>query len=43
MMTTLFNLVWDTEKSKWTILFECQNKMFLGTEKALKKTSGDQT
>ena len=42
MMTALFNLVWDTEKSKWTILFECQSKMFLGTEKALEKISEDQ-
>ena len=29
MQTALFNLVWNTQKSKWTIFFECQGKVFL--------------
>ena len=42
MLTALFNLVWNTQKSKWTILFECQGKMFLRIEKVLEKISEDQ-
>ena len=42
MLTALFNLVWNTQKSKWTILFECQGKMFLSIEKVLEKISEDQ-
>ena len=41
MLTALFNLVWNTQKSKWTILFECQGKMFLSIEKVLEKISED--
>ena len=36
-----FNLVWNTHKSKWTILFECQGKMFRSIEKVLEKISED--
>ena len=42
MLTALFNLVWNTQKSKWTILFECQCKMFLCIEKVLEKICEDQ-
>ena len=42
MLTALFNLVWITQKSKWTNLFECQGKMFLSIEKVLEKISEDQ-
>ena len=42
MLTALFNLVWNTQKSKWTILFECQGKMFLSIEKVLEKINEDQ-
>ena len=42
MLTALFNLVWNLQKSKWTILFEFQGKMFLSTEKVLVKVSEDQ-
>ena len=42
MLTTLFTLVWNTQKSKWTILFECKGKMFLHIEKVLEKISEDQ-
>ena len=42
MLTSLFNFVWNTQKSKWIIFFECPRKMFLGVENVLKKTSEDQ-
>ena len=42
MLTALFNLVWNTQKSIWTILFECQGKMFLNIEKILEKINQDQ-
>ena len=42
MQTALFNLVLNTQKSKWTILFECQGKMFRRIEKVLEKISEDQ-
>ena len=42
MLAALFKLVWYTQKSKWTILFECQGKMFLNIEKVSKKISEDQ-
>ena len=42
MLTALFNLVWNTQKSKWTILFDCQDKMLLCIEKFLEKISEDQ-
>ena len=42
MMTALFNLVWNTQKSKQTIFFECQGKVFLSIEKILEKISQDQ-
>ena len=29
MLTALFNLVWNTWKSKRTIFFDCQGKCFL--------------
>ena len=41
ILTALFNLVWNTQKSKWAILFECQGKMFLGIDKVLEKISED--
>ena len=42
MLTALFNLVQNTQKSIWTILFECQGKMFLSIEKILEKINQDQ-
>ena len=42
MLTALFNLVWNTQKSIWTIFFECQGKVFLCIEKILGKISQDQ-
>ena len=36
------NFVWNTQKNKWTIFFECPGKMFLSIEKVLKKISEDQ-
>ena len=41
-MLTLFNFVWNTQKNKWTIFFECPGKMFLSVEKVLKKISEGQ-
>ena len=32
MLTALFNLVRNTQKSIWTIFFECQGKVFLSIE-----------
>ena len=43
MLTALFNLVRNTQKSIWTIFFECQGKVFLSIEKVLEKISQDQT
>ena len=40
MLTALFNLVWNTQKSKWTIFFEY--KVFLSIEKIFEKISQDQ-
>ena len=37
MLTVLFNFVWNTQKNKWQIFFECSGKMFLSIEKVLKK------
>ena len=42
MLTAVFNLVQNTQKSKWTIFFECQGKVFLSIEKILEKKSQDQ-
>ena len=42
MLTALFNLVWNTQKSKWTILSEWQGKMFPNIKKVLEKISEDQ-
>ena len=42
MLTALFNLVWKTQKSKWTIFFECPGKMCLSIEKVLEKISEDE-
>ena len=39
---TLFNFGCNTQKNKWTILFECPGKIFLSIEKVLKKISVDQ-
>ena len=36
-LTPLFNLNWNTQKSKWTVFFECQGKVFLSIEKVLEK------
>ena len=41
ILTALFNFVWNTQKNKWTIFFECPGKMFLSIEKVLKKISED--
>ena len=37
MFTALFNLVWNAQKSKWSIFLECQGQMFLSIEKILEK------
>ena len=42
MLPALFNLVQNTQKSKWTIFFEGQGKVFLSIEKILEKISQDQ-
>ena len=42
ILTTLLNFVWNTQKNKWTIFFECPGKMFLSIEKVLKKISEGQ-
>ena len=42
MLTALFNLVWNTQKSKWTISFEYQDKKCLSIENILEKISEDQ-
>ena len=42
MLTALFNLVRNAQKSKWTNFFEGQGKVFLSIEKILKKISQDQ-
>ena len=42
MLTALFNFVWNTQKKKQTIFFECPGKMILSIEKVLKKISEDQ-
>ena len=41
-LTALFNFGCNTQKNKWTILFECPGKFFLSIEKVLKKISVDQ-
>ena len=42
MLTALFNLVQNTQKSKLTIFFEGQGKVFLSIEKILEKISQNQ-
>ena len=42
MLTVLFKLVWNTQKSTWTSFFEYQGKMFLYIEKVLVKISEEQ-
>ena len=42
MLSALFNLVRNTQKSYWTIFFECPGKLFLSIEKVLEKISEDQ-
>ena len=37
MFTALFNLVWNAQKSQWSIFLECQGQMFLSIEKILEK------
>ena len=39
MLTALFNLVRNKQKSIWAIFFECQVKVFLSIEKILEKVS----
>ena len=39
ILTALFILVWNTQKSKLAIFFECQGKMFLNIEKVLEEIS----
>ena len=39
MLTALFNLVLNTQKSIWTVFFECQVKVFLSIERILEKIS----
>ena len=41
MLAALFNLVWNTQKTKWAFSFECPDKMFLSIEKVLEKISED--
>ena len=42
MLTALFNLVWNTQKSTWSIFFEYQGMVFLNIEKVLEKISEEQ-
>ena len=42
MLTALFKLVCNTQKSTWTNLFEYQGKMFLNIESILVKISEEQ-
>ena len=42
MLTALFKLVWNTQKSTWTHFFEYQGKMFLYIEKVLVKINEEQ-
>ena len=42
ILTALFNLVWNTKKSIWTIFLEYQGRVFLSIEKILEKISQDQ-
>ena len=43
MLTALFNLVWNAQKSvNGQCFYECQGKMFLSIEKVLEKISEDQ-
>ena len=42
MLTALFNFVRNTQKSTWTVLFECQGKMFFHIENVLERISEDQ-
>ena len=39
MLTALFNLDLNTQKSKWTIFFEGQDKVFFSIKKILEKIS----
>ena len=39
MLTALFNLVWNAQKSPGANVFEYQGKMFLNSEKVLMKIS----
>ena len=43
MLTALFKLIQNTQKSIWTIFFDCQGKVFLSIEKILEMISQDQT
>ena len=39
MLTALLDLVWNTQKSKWSVFFESPGKKFLSIEKVLEKIS----
>ena len=42
LLTALFDLVQNTQKSTWTIFFECQGKVFLSIEKILERINQEQ-
>ena len=42
MLTALFKLVWNTQKSTWINFFAYQGKMFLNIEKVLLKIREEQ-
>ena len=42
MLTALFELVWNAQKSIWTKFFMYQGKMFLSIEKVLVKINEEQ-
>ena len=42
MLPALFKLVWNTQKSTWTSIFEYQGKVFLNIEKVLVKVNEEQ-
>ena len=42
MLSAVFKLVWNTQKSTWTNLFTYQGKMFLNIENNLVKISEEQ-
>ena len=42
MLTVLFKIAWNTQKSTWTNSFEYQGKMFLNIENVLLKISEEE-